>query len=134
MPLLCARFTQRPVNLFLLNIRRDCEQDFLFVLDPAPTELYTLSLHDALPILEQAPAEQHPVADQARRHAQRRPPREARSEEHTSELQSPMYLVCRLLLEKKRKPQQPYCDDVHARRARSPVPLPAAARARGAAW
>src|SRR3712207_7044142 len=85
---------------------------FFFFNDTAPTEIYTLSLHDALPIylplgvaharledphevLEDHPplavlggdGDQPPVAD--------------RSEEHTSELQSRQYLVCRLLLEKK---------------------------------
>src|SRR5699024_12598794 len=73
------------------------------------TEMYTLSLHDALPI---SPARQdgtpgtddepgtdvHPGRT-ARRHRADRPPR---SEEHTSELQSRFDLVCRLLLEKKK--------------------------------
>src|SRR5436309_11611676 len=63
----------------------------------APTETYTLSLHDALPICRR------PV----RRATLIRPPscaalrRRKRSEEHTSELQSREKLVCRLLLEKK---------------------------------
>src|SRR5437763_2254729 len=69
---------------------------FFFFNDPATTELYTLSLHDALPISARL-GHRH----QARRHAERRSWR-PRSEEHTSELQSPMYLVCRLLLEKKK--------------------------------
>src|SRR5437762_5818397 len=79
---------------------------------PATTEIYTLSLHDALPISR---------GDLCRGGRQERPHRRpgphprppgqgaqglqhlalVRSEEHTSELQSPMYLVCRLLLEKK---------------------------------
>src|SRR5256885_11846484 len=75
---------------------------FFFFNDTATTEIYTLSLHDALPI-SVAPA-------RARAHTT--PPRwpgwtgahdAARSEEHTSELQSPCNLVCRLLLEKKKK-------------------------------
>src|SRR5438552_18401552 len=87
---------------------------FFFFTDPAPTEFYTLSLHDALPIS---------IANRilpnwlwARPFS---PPRDSgrkviivtfgggvrysRSEEHTSELQSPDHLVCRLLLEKKKK-------------------------------
>src|SRR6266545_8326243 len=71
---------------------------FFFFNDTATTEIYTLSLHDALPISA------NPAA--------RSPPRGPRwpsvricrrSEEHTSELQSLAYLVCRLLLEKKKK-------------------------------
>src|SRR5258708_19224602 len=91
---------------------------FFFFNDTAPTEIYTLSLHDALPILtfnsfnddygvinhqadgkdkskqrqgvdgESEERKKHECAD--------------RSEEHTSELQSPDHLVCRLLLEKKK--------------------------------
>src|SRR5437762_10666258 len=70
---------------------------FFFFNDTATTEIYTLSLHDALPISVH-------FADHGCRHPSRmdRPGRH-RSEEHTSELQSPMYLVCRLLLEKKKK-------------------------------
>src|SRR5437763_14708182 len=73
---------------------------FFFFNDTAPTEIYTLSLHDALPILA-LHGEPAFIANGARSgdfRAQR-----LRSEEHTSELQSPMYLVCRLLLEKKKK-------------------------------
>src|SRR5437868_12493947 len=68
----------------------------------ATTEIYTLSLHDALPILHQRarreagrPADQQPDRGQGVRGGA------ARSEEHTSELQSRFDLVCRLLLEKK---------------------------------
>src|SRR5947209_10632722 len=80
---------------------------FFFFNDTATTEIYTLSLHDALPIsaviwqgtpfwtmtflagLAAIPSEMYEAA-------------EIRSEEHTSELQSRQYLVCRLLLEKKK--------------------------------
>src|SRR3712207_7682170 len=100
-----------------------------FFNDTATTEIYTLSLHDALPIwifhVHRAPED--PVdddhqgkyqgsANDARRkwvspHEKRRNPKgvrelvgaRVRSEEHTSELQSRQYLVCRLLLEKKKK-------------------------------
>src|SRR5258707_5950529 len=70
---------------------------FFFFNDTATTEIYTLSLHDALPIsgIRGGPGTQEPVHRQRREHR--------RSEEHTSELQSRQYLVCRLLLEKKKK-------------------------------
>src|SRR3712207_7513713 len=89
-----------------------------FFNDTATTEIYTLSLHDALPIsqpaddwaraeevvrtirLPEIPARDYPITDfgaQSGGTADARP----RSEEHTSELQSRQYLVCRLLLEKK---------------------------------
>src|SRR3712207_7731067 len=86
---------------------------FFFFNDTATTEIYTLSLHDALPI--SAAGLRH-AGRRARRQAVRRPAPAggdrpgraarradpaARSEEHTSELQSRQYLVCRLLLEKK---------------------------------
>src|SRR2546425_3475241 len=75
---------------------------FFFFNDTATTEIYTLSLHDALPISEAGGVGRRDqllrvgalLALEARR--------EARSEEHTSELQSLAYLVCRLLLEKKK--------------------------------
>src|SRR5579863_10722557 len=69
---------------------------FFFFNDTATTEIYTLSLHDALPIY----CRRLPCA-LPRTPSARRPP--LRSEEHTSELQSPVHLVCRLLLEKKKK-------------------------------
>src|SRR5437764_5273042 len=79
-----------------------------------PTEIYTLSLHDALPISKKPCPE--PIrsrcvtsittSSQLRTGEELRRCRDGRdatrSEEHTSELQSPMYLVCRLLLEKKK--------------------------------
>src|SRR5690348_17701999 len=68
------------------------------------TETYTLSLHDALPICAGRCGRPSPRSAAA---ARRRPSgreRPGRSEEHTSELQSPVQLVCRLLLEKKKPP------------------------------
>src|SRR5256885_6926813 len=96
------------------TIHTDLFRLFFFFNDTATTEIYTLSLHDALPIS----AGPRAVRGRAggHRHAQRQgargrgQPRRAaaprhvcarRSEEHTSELQSPCNLVCRLLLEKK---------------------------------
>src|SRR4051812_49975992 len=73
---------------------------FFFFNDTAPTEIYTLSLHDALPILHGP--RQHPASGGGR-HGLRSPRDHIRSEEHTSELQSHVNLVCRLLLEKKKK-------------------------------
>src|SRR5438067_12095475 len=74
---------------------------FFFFNDTATTEIYTLSLHDALPIYLRAPPRaQRPGAGGAGSRAR---PRGERSEEHTSELQSRFDLVCRLLLEKKKK-------------------------------
>src|SRR3712207_8035257 len=97
---------------------------FIFFNDTATTEIYTLSLHDALPIssahhprksstvpgspstsIRTAPSgslRTHPV--RPRRRASRWAV--ARSEEHTSELQSRQYLVCRLLLAKKKQAVQ----------------------------
>src|SRR5436190_11809950 len=73
-----------------------------FFIDPATTEIYTLSLHDALPISASGSArctESTGRSSAAASAASRR----WRSEEHTSELQSHSDLVCRLLLEKKKK-------------------------------
>src|SRR5258707_11985027 len=91
---------------------------FFFFNDTATTEIYTLSLHDALPICRKRwtglpPSSKGracawPKTAWCWCTAARRPPRPAaaaarhRSEEHTSELQSRQYLVCRLLLEKKK--------------------------------
>src|SRR3712207_7629705 len=87
---------------------------FFFFNDTATTEIYTLSLHDALPIW---PQPQRGTDGSARGDRAGGPRRllaggdrrgraadaVGRSEEHTSELQSRQYLVCRLLLEKKKK-------------------------------
>src|SRR2546421_5883210 len=73
---------------------------FFFFNDTATTEIYTLSLHDALPI-SRKPASQPTSACSTARPASRSR-RPTRSEEHTSELQSRSDLVCRLLLEKKK--------------------------------
>src|SRR5256885_11119046 len=100
---------------------------FFFFNDTATTEIYTLSLHDALPIylppdancllsvadhclrtrnyvnliiIDKQPELQWLDMDAARDHC-------SRSEEHTSELQSPCNLVCRLLLEKKKSSSRP---------------------------
>src|SRR5687768_17941998 len=98
---------------------------FFFFNDPAPSEIYTLSLHDALPILNLAgygnqisgverasrayfgapaamltPAQAAFLAGLPQRPSGFNP---YRSEEHTSELQSRLHLVCRLLLEKKKQ-------------------------------
>src|SRR5947208_3904771 len=71
-----------------------------FFNDTATTEIYTLSLHDALPISRPVPR-----SPRRSRRAVRRFAWAERSEEHTSELQSPDHLVCRLLLEKKKSPR-----------------------------
>src|SRR3712207_7568056 len=94
-----------------------------FFNDTATTEIYTLSLHDALPISGTSCAIACLHLPRGDRHGQRlaelyRPVLQqrdgagkdecdslSRSEEHTSELQSRQYLVCRLLLEKKKKKQ-----------------------------
>src|SRR5947209_20608770 len=72
---------------------------FFFFNDTATTEIYTLSLHDALPISTSP----EPLLPEERRQAGLHLLPRSRSEEHTSELQSRQYLVCRLLLEKKKK-------------------------------
>src|SRR5437762_9412610 len=66
----------------------------------AASVLYTLSLHDALPICNASVIRFIAETHRTRRFTAQRSRK--RSEEHTSELQSPMYLVCRLLLEKKK--------------------------------
>src|SRR5256885_12223970 len=75
---------------------------FFFFNDTATTEIYTLSLHDALPISFAKPP-MHGRSERARCCPTAKPAQaRSRSEEHTSELQSPCNLVCRLLLEKKK--------------------------------
>src|SRR2546422_4018563 len=96
---------------------------FFFFNDTATTEIYTLSLHDALPISpcrtasslvsrcsRTIPRSRAPAATRSRETPRWRSSRtdgvHERSEEHTSELQSRLHLVCRLLLEKKKKHKQ----------------------------
>src|SRR5436309_11523320 len=86
-----------------------------FFNETSTTEIYTLSLHDALPIsigscsTTRRPKPSMPVTLRGlfvRMRIDERP--RSRSEEHTSELQSRENLVCRLLLEKKKKKQSPH--------------------------
>src|SRR2546422_7572817 len=98
------------VSCFIVLLLLPSVTLFFFFNDTATTEIYTLSLHDALPI---SPSDDrvhdHPLrpiqdVDLAIReggHVQL-----GRSEEHTSELQSRLHLVCRLLLEKKKESSQ----------------------------
>src|SRR3712207_8634562 len=89
-------------------------QVLFFFNDTATTEIYTLSLHDALPIsvlwnkgdLDGAQAMLEESLVTKRRIGNLFGLAVSRSEEHTSELQSRQYLVCRLLLEKKKKKGQ----------------------------
>src|SRR2546427_8492757 len=74
--------------------------DFFFN-DTATTEIYTLSLHDALPICPSKNCSSRLPSKTMSNWPVDAPSRLARSEEHTSELQSQSNLVCRLLLEKK---------------------------------
>src|SRR5690606_39458178 len=105
-----------------------------FFIDTATTDIYTLSLHDALPIFPSPCAARADRRWRCRPACRWRPPRPpsrrcgcrgpgpsprarrrarpARSEEHTSELQSRENLVCRLLLEKKKKTQNKTNNDI----------------------
>src|SRR5437762_7888559 len=87
---------------------------FFFITDPSTADISSLSLHDALPICQPLRNGTLLVEEGDRNRLLRavaggrqagefEPGRGGRSEEHTSELQSPMYLVCRLLLEKKKE-------------------------------
>src|SRR2546430_7435361 len=101
---------------------------FFFFNDTATTEIYTLSLHDALPIsVDQRPELERRRQDHADRFAQKRaePAQrlDDRSEEHTSELQSQSNLVCRLLLEKKKYPSStPLLTEPRIHLHRTPAP------------
>src|SRR2546422_9615569 len=77
---------------------------FFFFNDTATTEIYTLSLHDALPIWSRILCwTTSTFCLVLRSTTSQAAPCRTRSEEHTSELQSRLHLVCRLLLEKKKK-------------------------------
>src|SRR3712207_8876567 len=92
-----------------------------FFNDTATTEIYTLSLHDALPIWPVCRAHPRCGCTSPPPDAERRPGiaeaagpdrTHGRSEEHTSELQSRQYLVCRLLLEKKNNRKPPHAPQI----------------------
>src|SRR2546422_1471710 len=96
--------------LLLCVLSRPSFFSFFFFNDTATTEIYTLSLHDALPIWDQQPVRGVVGAQREGVDAslglplrQTAPQIMRRSEEHTSELQSRLHLVCRLLLEKKKQ-------------------------------
>src|SRR3712207_6947499 len=97
-------------SVMVLDGRWSCGVVFFFFFnDTATTEIYTLSLHDALPIYDddrggdRRHRRRRLVVDRGCLAATARSRWAPRSEEHTSELQSRQYLVCRLLLEKKNR-------------------------------
>src|SRR3974377_2604206 len=99
-----------------------------FCNDTATTEIYTLSLHDALPICsDHAQCRRDNYAQGCGRVCTHCRQLRVRSEEHTSELQSQFPLVCRLLLEKSGKTEQQHCNlfkhKNHARKESLALPL-----------
>src|SRR5206468_7263450 len=108
-----------PVCILQLDLALRDQQRLLSIKEPAPPEIYTLSLHDALPIstrdvgaLERVVRRSVEIKAEVVAADEREAGRRAilnsteRSEEHTSELQSRSDLVCRLLLEKKKDERQ----------------------------
>src|SRR5574340_1776718 len=84
------------MSVFFITFTLTHSSFFFFFNDTATTEIYTLSLHDALPIYDVV------EPDGSGKQYTKIYVHHVRSEEHTSELQSPKELVCRLLLEKKK--------------------------------
>src|SRR2546429_7436600 len=99
-----SRHQQYSILIFIFcRLRHPPTFFFFFFNDTATTEIYTLSLHDALPICFVALVDpQENICGLAQVGATCHLCRRTRSEEHTSELQSRLHLVCRLLLEKKK--------------------------------
>src|SRR5258708_33373058 len=98
----CASF-----HLLLSSqFRRHTIFTFFFFNDTATTEIYTLSLHDALPICIEDERLALSIEGSSKGFPDATFAVGIRSEEHTSELQSPDHLVCRLLLEKKKMKKQ----------------------------
>src|SRR5262245_62368203 len=91
------------VYLLTCDLSSDTFNLYFFFTDPATTEIYTLSLHDALPICFRPSARRIAACRSASAGFTTVACSSFRSEEHTSELQSLRHLVCRLLLEKKNK-------------------------------
>src|SRR5207248_3924432 len=114
----CSRCRQHLVHQLLSRSVADA---------PAPTEIYTLSLHDALPIFCREAGNPCFVTAGSEEKCRQCVAlgATARSEEHTSELQSPYELVCRLLLEKK-KTSTPADTAPPASPSASPSPTPSA--------
>src|SRR5438309_7875413 len=100
--------SSKHIPAVLLLVLPTFDRSAIFFLNDTPTtEIYTLSLHDALPISSSAPLRQttvrkSPIERRTRAHSGSALGSN-RSEEHTSELQSQFHIVCRLLLEKKKK-------------------------------
>src|SRR5207248_11473554 len=123
----CAMFSPRLLvrrvlwlYLYFCSVVRPDFFLFFFFNDTATTEIYTLSLHDALPIYFPSlrghdPSRKTGVGFSG----------SCRSEEHTSELQSPYDLVCRLLLEKKKSKTSISTSISHPSHSHSPSPVPA---------
>src|SRR5947199_8414226 len=94
---------------YVINSRHSCYASSFFFNDTATTEIYTLSLHDALPISSSAASASlttlasFSASPSSIMVSWSSSSCSMRSEEHTSELQSLRHLVCRLLLEKKKK-------------------------------
>src|SRR5256885_13000065 len=103
---------------------------FFFFNDTATTEIYTLSLHDALPIFgAKAIAGERVLGAMAGGATMSDDERDRhRSEEHTSELQSPCNLVCRLLLEKKKQEPHTQADEDYKLHAHTHRPTTRARR------
>src|SRR5690606_41728236 len=109
----CSLTPITTIELYLSSSIYSLSPPFFFFNDTPTTDIYTLSLHDALPISSHTAARQIPCEtcgeyeerhhEHARQRRRRPVARVHRSEEHTSELQSRENLVCRLLLEKKKK-------------------------------
>src|SRR2546429_3997020 len=97
MPGLSGVFEARNCSFMKFRARCIARSVVFFFNDTATTEIYTLSLHDALPISHGCFGKQ-----QGEKGSNNGAQFQSRSEEHTSELQSRLHLVCRLLLEKKK--------------------------------
>src|SRR5258708_23990151 len=104
----------------MLTVASSLQTSFFFFNDTATTEIYTLSLHDALPIYPCPGWARRCCRGRRRSRRCARQPGSARSEEHTSELQSPDHLVCRLLLEKKKTCPLPIRSEEHTSELQSP--------------
>src|SRR5438477_13019215 len=91
------------ISILFILFAYSCFFFFFFFNDTATTEIYTLSLHDSLPISVRGHSRHAAQEPHRRGHRVLLAGASVRSEEHTSELQSHVNLVCRLLLEKKKK-------------------------------